>query len=260
MFFIDIILQLMRFFITLSFNGAGYHGWQIQPNDPSVQEQLGYCLSKLLHEDILPTGAGRTDAGVHAINYVAHFDSKNLHPSDIDRFVSKLNRFLPADIVVHSIVQVKPEAHARFDAFSRSYKYYISDEKDVFHSAYKWHVRQPLELSAMNKACELIKSCTDFTSFSKLHSDNQTNTCKIEAARWDRENESIVFSITADRFLRNMVRAIVGTMVAIGCGKISPEEILTIIDAKDRGKAGMSAPAQGLFFTGAAYPPQIFIG
>jgi len=250
---------MYRYFIQLSYKGTNYHGWQIQPNAISVQEVLVKAFSTILREEIEITGAGRTDTGVHAINFNAHFDSsiENLHSDD--KFIFKLNSFLPKDIAVHKIISVTNEAHARFDATNRTYNYFIHQKKDPFLLESSSFVPQDLDLEAMNKASNLLFSFTDFTSFSKLHTDVKTNNCKITEAFWRQENHKLIFTISADRFLRNMVRAIVGTLLEVGKHKLTISDFTQIIESKNRSKAGVSVPAQGLFLSSIDYPKHIFI-
>jgi tRNA pseudouridine38-40 synthase len=248
-----------RYFIFISYRGTSYHGWQIQPNSLTVQQILDDALSVVLNEKILTIGAGRTDAGVHALFFCAHFDS-NIHDlTSVKNIIFKLNSFLPKDISVTSIKQVLPNANARFSAISRLYTYYISRNKDPFSENTSWLIHSDLNIIMMNEACNTLHDNSDFTSFSKLHSDTKTNICKIYLANWEQKGNLLIFTIKADRFLRNMVRAIVGTMVEIGSGKINLKEFEDIILAKDRCKAGKSAPAKGLFLTDIEYPVEIFI-
>lgn len=260
----------MRYFIYLSYDGARYHGWQIQPNGVSVQEVLQKALSTLLRQPIEVVGAGRTDAGVNASMMVAHVDVNEqsgtfsiLHSS----FKNRLNRLLPPDIAVQRIVPVKDDAHARFSATSRTYHYYITTEKSPFHRHYAYHYPLPVDFGLMNEAAKKLFDYTDFTSFSKLHTDVKTNNCKIMQAKWEKEdngqrttdNGLYCFTITADRFLRNMVRAIVGTLLDVGRGKISIEEFCQIIERKDRCAAGGSVPGNALFLAEVTYPDEIFL-
>jgi tRNA pseudouridine38-40 synthase len=247
-----------RYFIFISFKGTNYHGWQIQPNAVSVQEILEQALSLILSEKISATGAGRTDAGVHALFFCAHFDSSEPYLDRDDNLVFRLNRFLPRDISVLKVRKVKPEANARFSAVSRTYRYFISGKKNPFSLESSWYVYGHLNIDAMEKAASILMRYSDFTSFCRLHSDNKTNICKILSASWTYQEDKLVFTITSDRFLRNMVRAIVGTMTEVGRGTISPEEFEKIIILKDRSRAGMSAPPEGLFLTGIEYPEDIF--
>ena len=257
----------MRYFIYLSYDGARYHGWQIQPNGISVQEVLNKTLSTLLREPIEVTGAGRTDAGVNASLMVAHFDTQL---STVNcQLSTKLNRFLPYDIAIHKIVPVKPDAHARFSATSRTYHYYIITEKTPFEP-YAYRFPQPLDFEKMNEAAQTLFDYTDFTSFSKLHTDVKTNNCRIMKAEWAPVNPqlSIVdcqlptpkwqFTITADRFLRNMVRAIVGTLLDVGRGVLTIEQFREIIEKKDRCSAGTSVPGNALFLSDITYPEELF--
>jgi tRNA pseudouridine38-40 synthase len=248
-----------RYFIYISYKGTSYHGWQIQPNSVTVQKILDNALRVVLNEEINTIGAGRTDTGVHAMFFCAHFDSFSPDLSIDNNLVFRLNRFLPDDISVSSVKKVLPDANARYSALSRTYKYYISTIKDPFFDSSSWFLHGYLNISAMNQACRLLINHSDFTSFSKLHSGSKTNICKIYDARWEEQDNRLVLTIRADRFLRNMVRAIVGTLVEIGFGKMHQEEFEEIILAKDRRRAGRSAPAKGLFLTDIEYPVQIFI-
>jgi len=243
-----------RYFIVLQFNGKNYQGWQIQPNGPTIQSELNEKLSILFNEKVETTGAGRTDSGVHAKYFVAHFDLFQDLTGKTEPIVYKLNCFLPKDIRVISINPMDSKAHARFDAISRTYNYFISTSKNVFKSDFIWQIHYQLDLDIMNTGCGIIKEYLDFTSFSKLDSNAKTNNCNIMSAEWQRQDDILVFSITADRFLRNMVRAIVGTMVALGRYKITIDELRHIIEARDRSKAGESVPASGLFLCDIIYP------
>jgi tRNA pseudouridine38-40 synthase len=248
-----------RYFMFLSYEGTNYHGWQIQPAAITVQQTLNNVLSLILGEKINSIGVGRTDAGVHATIFCVHFDS---YRNDIDldkKLIFRLNSFLPADISIKSIRKVIPEANARFSAISRTYKYYIQKTKDPFKQLWSWYVNYPLDISLMNTACDILKEYTDFTSFSRLHSNTKTNICNISSAEWLENDNEVIFTITSNRFLRNMVRAIVGTMVDIGVGKIGIEDFKKIIEHKDRCTAGKSAPAKGLFLTDICYPENIFL-
>ena len=249
----------MRYFIFISYKGTFYHGWQIQPQTVTIQKILNEALSTLLNDKISTTGAGRTDAGVHATVFCAHFESKNSEKVKTKNLIFRLNKYLPDDICVNSIKKVSPDANARFSAISRTYKYYICRKKDPFFYDSSWLHSRNLDVSAMNKACRLLSNHNDFTSFSRLHSNTKTNICKIHFAKWQEKDNRIIFTVKADRFLRNMVRAIVGTMVDIGLGKLKLEEFEEIIIARDRCKAGKSAPAKGLFLVDIEYPEQIFI-
>ncbi|WP_299521423.1 tRNA pseudouridine(38-40) synthase TruA [Winogradskyella sp.] len=242
----------MRYFLELSYNGKAYHGWQNQPNAISVQEVLEKALSTILKSNIAIVGAGRTDTEVHAYQMFAHFDFEVDFNSE--NLVYKLNSFLPKDIAVHSIFEVSPEAHARFDAISRTYHYKISTSKNVFDYDYAYLVMMPLDVKAMNSACDILLKYNDFQCFSKSNTDVKTYYCDIKEAYWTKEDNRLMFTITANRFLRNMVRAIVGTMVNIGLGKLKPNDLHGIIASKDRSKAGFSAPAHGLYLVEIIYP------
>ncbi|HEY3389465.1 MAG TPA: tRNA pseudouridine(38-40) synthase TruA [Prolixibacteraceae bacterium] len=250
---------MQRYFIQLSYDGSAYHGWQIQPNGISVQETVEKALSVVARQSVAVTGAGRTDAGVHASFYVAHFDSDNLN-LDSEKIIHNLNCLLPADIAVQVLLKVNPEAHARFDATSRTYKYYLAKTKDPFSRQYAAKESRVPDLAKMNEAASRLFDYEDFTSFSRLGTDVKTNNCKVDVARWIDEGNRIVFTIRADRFLRNMVRAIVGTLLEVGFGKITIEEFCKIIDAKDRCAAGASVPAKGLFLVDIGYPETLSSG
>lgn len=243
----------VRYFLILDYNGTNFCGWQRQPSADTIQERIEQALSVLLKNDTEITGAGRTDTGVHARNYVAHFDSDidNLH-TDTD-FLYRLNCILPFDINVQRIAKVHPEAHARFDATRRTYRYYTTSRKDVFGYQFAERVRN-LNIDTMNAAAAKLLDYTDFTSFSKLNTDTKTNNCTIFDAHWESANGDMIFTITANRFLRNMVRAIVGTLFEVGYGKITIDDFCRIIEAQDRGRAGTSAPAKALFLEKIEYP------
>ncbi|KJF42700.1 tRNA pseudouridine(38-40) synthase TruA [Draconibacterium sediminis] len=245
-----------RYFLQLSYKGTNYHGWQIQPNAVSVQEVMEDALSKILREKIEVVGAGRTDTGVHASFFILHFDSENGIPKNLD-IVYKLNSFLPSDIAVQKVWPVDAEAHARFSAISRTYHYFISTEKDPFATETSHKYLKPLDVEKMNQAAQKLFNYTDFTSFSRLHTDVKTNNCKIMQAEWTQRGERLQFTIKADRFLRNMVRAIVGTLLEVGQGKLSIDQFCEIIEKQDRGSAGASAPAQGLFLVDIGYPEKL---
>jgi tRNA pseudouridine38-40 synthase len=244
---------MSRFFIRLSYDGTHYHGWQLQQNAHSVQAELNEKLSTLLGKSINVVGCGRTDTGVHAREFFAHFDIDGLVYSVKD-LAYKLNRFLPEDIAVDSIFPVDDEMHARFSAVSRTYKYFISREKTPFKRHLSYFLNAPLDVEAMQYATKVILVNEDFTSFSKLHTQTATNICKVTEAKWKIVDDELVFTISADRFLRNMVRAIVGTLLEIGKGKLQAGEMQRIIDAKDRSQAGFSVPPQGLFLEKVKYP------
>jgi tRNA pseudouridine38-40 synthase len=248
-----------RYFIFISYKGTSYHGWQIQPNSVTVQQILEEALSVVLNEKISAIGAGRTDTGVHATFFCAHFESISPDLLEIWNLVFRLNQYLPPDISVSSIKKVLPDASARYSAVSRTYKYYISKVKDPFFDNSSWYLHGDIDIVSMNKACKIMYEHNDFTSFSKLHSGAKSNICKIYSAGWEESDNRLVFTIKADRFLRNMVRAIVGTMIEIGLGKIDLTKFEEIFHAKDRCKAGKSAPAKGLFLVDIEYPEEIFI-
>lgn len=248
---------MQRYFLQLSFKGTNYHGWQVQPNAISVQEVMEKTLTTVLREKISVVGAGRTDTGVHASFFVLHFDSNN-HELDAQNMLFKLNNFLPQDIAIQKIQKVNNDAHARFSAISRTYQYFISTEKDPFFIDTAYFYSGKLDTIKMNDAAALLFNYEDFTSFSRLHTDVKTNNCKIYQANWIKNGEKLIFTIKADRFLRNMVRAIVGTLLEVGRGKLSIKEFKEVIEKKDRGAAGASAPAKGLFLTHIEYPEEIF--
>lgn len=247
----------MRYFLYISYDGGNYHGWQLQPNALSVQEVLNKAVSTLFQSTISLVGAGRTDTGVNATRMVAHFDANNPIP---DKFTFRLNRLLPPDIAVQDVMPVNPNAHARFDALSRTYHYYIYKIKDPFKRHYATRCLADLDFSAMNKAAEHLLQVDDFTSFSKLHTDTRTNICHITNAKWVHEKEDLWrFEITADRFLRNMVRAIVGTLIEVGKGRMSLEEFSQVIQQKDRCAAAESVPGEALFLVDVKYPDRVFL-
>ena len=241
----------MRYFIELSYKGTNYHGWQIQPDASSVQEEITKALATILQEKILLVGAGRTDAGVHASQMFAHVDTvKKL----TDDYVHKLNAILPNDIVIKSIKEVSDETHARFDAVSRTYEYRILLGRDPFLLETTWQLHQKnLQIEKMNEAANLLFKYEDFESFSKVKTDVNTFNCTIMKAVWIKEDKHLIFHIKANRFLRNMVRAIVGTLLEVGLGKKTIEDFRNIIESKKRSEAGLSVPAKGLFLTEVCY-------
>ncbi len=252
-------IELQRYFIELAYLGTRYNGWQAQPNGITVQGELDKALSILLKDTVSTTGAGRTDTGVHASFFVAHFDSSVRNLNWDQRFLNSLNEILPNDIAVKEIVAVVPDAHARFSAISRTYQYHISKYKDPFGIETSWLYKGDLNVDQMKYATDRLLKYSDFTSFSKVGSDVKTNNCRIFFASWEFNETQLVFSIRADRFLRNMVRAIVGTLIDVGREKLTPGEFAGIIEAKDRSLAGTSAPPQGLFLTNIEYPVSIFV-
>ena len=256
----------MRFFLTFSYNGTNYCGWQRQPNGVAVQQKLEKALTTILRTPIELTGAGRTDAGVHALNMVAHFDMPSdmavdcrLLTVDINRLINNLNSLLPYDIAVKNVERVADEAHARFDALSRKYEYHIITSKNPFLKDKACRIHFPLNIELMNKAAKVLFEYEDFTSFSKLHTDVKTNNCTIMEAYWQQRGEELVFTIKANRFLRNMVRAIVGTLMEVGRERLTIEGFRQVIEAKNRCSAGHSVPACGLYFIEAEYPTSIHI-
>ena len=248
----------MRFFINFSFKGTNYHGWQSQPNANSIQDEMERSMSILLDEQIKLIASGRTDSGVHAHKMIAHFDSK-LHSNPNIDFVYKLNQFLPEDISVNSIRRVKDDAHARFDALSRTYEYFINTKKTPFGNEFHYNFDQSLDIKVMKEATKLLVQYDDFECFSKSRTDVKTFICNISFADWTLIDNGYKFTITANRFLRNMVRAIVGTMIDIGSKKKFLDDLTKIIESKDRSLAGFSVPAKGLFLTEIEYPKNIYL-
>lgn len=243
---------MIRYCLQLSYNGSRYFGWQRQPNAVSVQEVVEKTLSTVLREVIAVVGAGRTDTGVHASFYVLHFDVAN-EIQEPEKLVYRLNRFLPHDIAIQKLKKVNNDFHARFSAISRTYKYFICTEKNPFQTKTCYQYTVQLDVEKMNEAAHVLFEYKNFTSFSKLHTDVKTNNCRIFQAEWKTENDQLVFTIKADRFLRNMVRAIVGTLLEVGKGKITVAKFRKIIEEKDRRAAGTSAPALGLFLVDIEY-------
>jgi len=245
----------IRYFAQLAFSGKNYNGWQIQRNAPSVQETFNRGLTLLLKEPINVTGCGRTDTGVHARQFFAHFDTEKLTKPEI--LTKKMNGFLPNDLVIHRIFPVKPDAHARFDATSRTYCYYITRKKNPFLQDFAFHYHGDLDMDLMNTGSSFLLNVNDFSSFSKARTQVKTNHCKITKAIWESDQDMVIFTITADRFLRNMVRAIVGTLILLGRHKMTTEELMRIIESKNRSNAGDSIPAHGLFLEQVNYPDHI---
>ena len=246
----------MRYFMRLAYNGANFHGWQTQPNATTVQETIEHAMSTVLRKPISITGAGRTDAGVNAAMMIAHFDCDSM-PDDTAPLVRSLNSLLGKNIAIYTIFKVDDDAHARFDATSRTYKYFAHTVKSPFIYPLSWQCNPKLDFDKMNEAAKVLLQYTDFTSFSKLHTDVATNNCRITHAQWEPEGEQMVFTITADRFLRNMVREIVGTLVDVGMGKITKSDFCRIIEQKDRCCAGTSMPGHALFLWDITYPFEI---
>ena len=252
------ILFQLNYFVELAYNGTEFHGWQVQPNAITVQELINKAFSTVFRTPVEIIGAGRTDTGVHAMQMFAHVEL----PEEFDKGVVlyKLNAILPDSIAIFNLIPVKEKAHARFDAMKRSYEYHISLVKDPFKTDTSWQlINKALNIAKMNEAAQILLTYTDFESFSRTNSDVKTFHCKISRAEWVREADSLIFYISADRFLRNMVRAIVGTLIEVGVGKTSLKDFRTILESKDRTKAGPSAPARGLFLTEVKYPSSIFI-
>ena len=243
----------MRYFIRLAYNGAPFHGWQIQPHDTSVQQVLEQALGTVLRTPVAVTGAGRTDTGVNARTMYAHFDV-DIPIVDTAGLCRSLNGLLGRDVAVYAIFPVADDAHARFDATSRTYKYFLHTAKSPFLYPLSWECHFDLDFALMNEAAQHLLHYTDCTSFSKLHTDVKTNNCRVTHARWERVGEQWVFTITADRFLRNMVRAVVGTLVEVGRHRITVDEFCRIIEAKDRCEAGNSMPGNALFLWNITYP------
>jgi len=241
----------LRYFIELSYNGKNYHGWQIQPDAISVQQKVNYALSTMLQYEISVVGAGRTDTGVHASQMFAHFDVDQKLDENV---VFKLNSILPEDIIVRKVFSVDQEMHARFNALSRSYVYKICLGRDPFLLDFAWQIHsQKFDLNRMNEAAKLLLEYQDFESFSKVKTDVYTFNCDITKAVWIEKENELTFHISANRFLRNMVRAIVGTLLEVGSGKKTVEDFRKIIESKSRSKAGLSVPAKGLFLTAIKY-------
>lgn len=236
----------------LAYNGSRYNGYQIQPDAPSVQETVEKCLGLKLGQAVAITGCGRTDTGVHARNYYAHFDVENAL-NDTEKLAHQMNAFLPDDIVVYRIWQVAPDLHARFDAVSRTYHYYVTRSKNPFHISDAYFLYGDLDVEKMQQAANMLFEYEDFTSFSKVHTQVKTNNCKIMEARWFEQDGLLVFRIKADRFLRNMVRAIVGTLLEVGKGRMSLDGFRAVIERKDRCQAGISVPAHALFLEEVEY-------
>jgi len=247
----------LRYFIELSYNGKNYHGWQIQPNEISIQETIEKAMSVLLKGDLSVVGCGRTDTGVHASQFFLHFDCQS--PIDKEKLKFRLNSFLPEDIAIFQIISVDNDAHARFQAMSRSYQYKISLEKDVFQKDLSLEIsHSALDVDMMNKAAIMLMDYRDFKCFSRSKTDVKTYECSITEAYWEAQENQLIFNISANRFLRNMVRAIVGTLLEVGKGRMSLEGFKNVIESRDRKMAGASVKAKGLFLTAVVYPKHIF--
>jgi len=247
----------MRYFIEISYKGTQFHGWQIQPNAITIQEELEKAFSTILREEIKITASGRTDAGVHAAQQIAHLDCNT--EIDNEKFEFKINSFIDNDFSINSIRRVNNDAHARFDAQDRTYHYYINNKKSPFTKGLSWYNRRNLDVELMNNAAEILLDFQDFTSFSKLNTDTPHNLCDIKFAKWEYKGNQLVFTITANRFLRGMVRAIVGTLADVGMGKISVEKFREIIEGENRKLASSNAPSEGLFLAKITYPNEIYL-
>jgi tRNA pseudouridine38-40 synthase len=249
-----------RFFIRIAYDGSHFHGWQRQPNAKTIQQTLEEAMSMMLRSPILLTGAGRTDTGVHADEFVAHFDfSPWLTEVEREKLVFQLNRYLGGEITFSEILEVRNDAHARFSVLSRTYRYCIAREENPFRRNFTYYLYGDIDLNLLNQGAQFIMGYDDFTSFSKVDTDTKTNICKISEARWELDGSELAFTITADRFLRNMVRAIVGTLLNLGKGKISMKDLKEIIESKNRSNAGESAPAKGLTLQRINYPEDIYM-
>jgi tRNA pseudouridine38-40 synthase len=250
----------VRYFIKIAFVGTHYHGWQSQVNaDNTVQQVCVKALEKILRHDVSLQGAGRTDAGVHAEEIYAHFDTEKDLIEKKETWLYKFNSVVPFSIAFDDILAVKPDAHARFNAVERSYKYIITTKKDPFLVGFAYHFPHKLNMSKMNEAAALLKEYKEFSSFKKTHTQNKTDTCVIKYAHWEKQGNKLIFTITADRFLRNMVRAIVGTLINVGNGKSTVEDFCRIIENKNRSRAGASVPACGLYLAKVKYPAKVFL-
>lgn len=243
-----------RYFIELSYDGTTYHGWQTQPNGITIQECLDKALSTYFRQEIVSLGCGRTDAGVHATQFFAHFDVLDLAPELVINGLGGINSLLPYSIAAKRIFAVADDAHARFDAHARAYKYYLHFEKDPFKLNRSWLYKGKLDMQLMNEAAGILMNFTDFSCFSKSNTQTFTNNCKIMELGFENIDGGMVFTIKADRFLRNMVRAIVGTLILVGKGDLKVEDMTTIISSKNRSNAGQSVPACGLYLVRVTYP------
>ena len=253
-------MEFNRYFLHLAYDGTAYHGWQLQPNAITVQQVIEQSLSLILSRPVPITGAGRTDTGVHARNYYVHFDTdKYFSPNELSQLVYRLNRILPKDISIFSGFKVEPDVHARFSACSRTYRYYISREKDPFSQMYAWQYTGRLNVDAMNASADKLMFHNDFTCFSKSGTDNATNLCIIEESYLEQKDHMLVYHVKANRFLRNMVRAIMGTLMDVGKGKIEFARFEEILYHGTRSDAGESVPAKGLFLEKIEYPEGIVI-
>ncbi len=250
-----------RYFLKMAYDGTAYHGWQVQPNGDSIQVEVEKALSVCFGSGTLVVGAGRTDTGVHAREMFAHFDlDKELSREELEHYCWKLNNLLSADIAITAIIPVIPEAHARFDAMSRTYEYHILTRKNPFRERFCWYWQGRLEVDDMNQAAGLLIGLQDFQCFSKVHTDVKHYLCDVKVSYWHREDDELIYTITANRFLRNMVRAVVGTLFDIGRGKLDVAELKKILKSKDRSSAGASMPAKGLSLVRVEYPEGVFRG
>lgn len=251
----EISIMSFRYFIWLAYDGSAYHGWQIQDNALTVQEVITDAVRLMWDKNFKMIGCGRTDTGVHAKEFYAHFDQEEEKRQDeLDDLADRLNRYLPKDILIYNIFRVRADLHSRYDAVSRTYEYHIHTRKDPFLNDFSWYVPQKLDIDQMNRGGEIIKEYTDFTSFSKANIKRKTNLCKVMNANWELAGHQLIFTITADRFLHDMVRAIVGTLIKLGQYNITEENLKEIIESKNRCNAGESVPAKGLFLTRVSYP------
>lgn len=252
-------MEVNRYFLKLAYNGSSFHGWQVQQNAHSVQQEIEhalFCLSG--NKPVSVTGAGRTDTGVHARCYYAHFEyDEHLDHEKLKQLVYRLNHLLPDSVAVYDAFKVHPDAHARFSALSRTYRYYICRNYDPFSTGLSWRLTIPLDIEKMNTAASMIMQYTDFTCFAKTGTQTKTNNCIVSESKWYEKDNFLIFETTANRFLRNMVRAMVGTLVEIGKGKLSLDDFRVILEKGSRSDAGQSVPACGLFLEEIAYPPEI---
>ncbi|WP_143959634.1 tRNA pseudouridine(38-40) synthase TruA [Litoribacter populi] len=246
-----------RYFLELAYKGTAYHGWQVQQNAHSIQAELNLTLSTILRREVETMGSGRTDTGVHAKQQYVHFDHP--HKLEAEDFLKRVNSLLPSDIAIYKLLPVKAEAHTRFDAIWRSYEYHVTLRKNPFTEEQAWHCFYKVDVDKMNQAAELLLSHSDFECFSKVKTNVNNFRCEIKTAHWEQKSERLIFHITANRFLRGMVRAIVGTLVQVGTGKLDLEGFQEVLSSQNRRKAGSSAPAHGLFLSQITYPEEIFV-
>lgn len=242
--------------MDISYRGTNFNGWQIQPNGVTVQEEIEKALSTILKTEVAVAGSGRTDTGVHATQQVAHFDAGKI---DAEKLAFKLNSFLNEDISINEIRQVKEDVSARFEATSRTYHYHLNQAKSPFKKGVSYYFRPELDVSLINQACEIIKNWQNFECFSKVHTEVNNFNCEIFQAKWVQEGSNHLFEISANRFLRGMVRAVVGTLIDVGLGKTSLEDFREILASNDRRKAGRAVPAEGLFLQKVVYPKDIYL-